>query len=320
MKSKSSSWQQKIDPAFDNFIKSYLDLINVLGLTASEGYVSEHLLIYIKAIENEGYPSFMRFYEETGVNNLINMMTDSFTMPCAFSALKPVLEKLENEEWGANINRELATLTDPLPYESKDYYLKWDYIPNPAQDIASYMHFVSDMISLMNHLTSIKMEGDELPATVLDAQMIQRILFTALEIISLSIHKRSIRELYEEAKEGDNPSLFKLIQLDKSLFDHEWARLRIRKALYLGDRQFFKSLADAIKADPLQHNKIKIERHLVLMNYWFYGLYRLSIPELMQLLEDSDIHLPEDEMTFRKFIDREIRPYYKELHLLKQYQ
>jgi hypothetical protein len=49
------------------------------------------------------------------------------------------------------------------------------------------------------------------------------------------------------------------------------------------------------------------------MNFWFYGLYRLTIPELMELLKDSGIHIPEDEVTFRKFIDREIKPYFKGL-------
>lgn len=309
-----NNWKQNIDPAFDKFIKSYLDVINALGLTASEGYVSEHLQSYIKAIGNEGYSSFLRSYEETDVNNLINMMTDSFTMPHAFSKLKPIFDMLDIEDWGASVSQELDASTEPLPPMSRDYYLKWKSIPDPNRNIASYIHFVSDIISLMNHLTNIKMEGDNNPVTDIDAYVIQRILFTALKVISISIHKQPIRELYEKAKQEDDASLFRLIQLDKTLFDHEWVRLRIRKAMYSGDKQFFKSLADAIEADPLQHRKIKIERHLVLMNFWFYGLYRLTIPELMQLLQDSGISIPEDEVTFRKFIDREIKPYYKELH------
>jgi len=50
-------------------------------------------------------------------------------------------------------------------------------------------------------------------------------------------------QLFCEAREGNDKSLFHLFQYDSTLFDHEWVRMRLRKALYLGDVKFFDELA-----------------------------------------------------------------------------
>jgi hypothetical protein len=140
--------------------------------------------------------------------------------------------------------------------------------------------------------------------------MIKRNLFCIWNTISLIVNKKSLRELLIKARRGDDDSLFALIKVDKTLFDHDWVRLRIRKAMYSGDTDFFYSLAKAIKSDPLQTRKYKLLVFVVMIFFWKYGLYSLTVPELMQLLQDSGISIQEDEVTFRKYYDR-IQPFVK---------
>ncbi len=204
----------------------------------------------------------------------------------------------------------MQKITQPFEKKIRNYYLHWEYIPDPEKDIKKYMHFVSDLMSLGFHM-SIDSDIIEKDVKHLSAGQCQGIFHLTMEIASLLIHKKFLREIYDEAKKGNDDYLFKLIQIDKTAFDSEWVRERIRKALYEGDKQFFALLGQAVKKDPLSNRKLKIEQHLVLMHFWWYGLYRLTVPEIMQLLIDSGMKIKEDEVTFRKFIDREVRPYFK---------
>lgn len=314
-KVRSLSWKQKLDPAFDKFIKSFLTFLESWGLPASEGYINiAESEPHFNKIEKEGFPSFVPFYENYDFDNILQFVTKYSEAPASYEEIGNIFKAIERHEWGTDISEAIEKLMDKISGMSKDYYRKWDMIPNPDKDLKSYIHFVSDLISLQYHLVIIDKGKEDNQLTGTAVKIIQWAIFTAWNAISFTLNKQSLAELYEEAQHGHDGSLFKLIKLDKTLFDHEWVRKRIRQAAYSGDADFFSSIAKAIKDDPLKHRKIKIERHLVLMNFWFYGLYRLTIPELMQLLEDSGMTIQEDEVTFRKFIDREMRPHYQGLH------
>jgi len=47
------------------------------------------------------------------------------------------------------------------------------------------------------------------------------------------------------------------------------------------------------------------------MNFWNAGLYRLTLPQIADLLRDSVMEVSEDNEILRKFIDREIKPFFK---------
>ena len=55
MKLKTSSWKQKIDPAFDKFIKIYLKFLGKSMLPGNEGYLVPDRN-FILENEKRGYP------------------------------------------------------------------------------------------------------------------------------------------------------------------------------------------------------------------------------------------------------------------------
>lgn len=62
MKNITLSWKQKIDPAFDKLIKSYLILLEAWGLPVSEGYVNiAESEPHFKELKKEGFPSIFLF-------------------------------------------------------------------------------------------------------------------------------------------------------------------------------------------------------------------------------------------------------------------
>lgn len=131
------------------------------------------------------------------------------------------------------------------------------------------------------------------------------------DTISIFVHRKGLRNLFIEARKGNDDSLFKLIQIDKTVFDHDWVRTRIRKAAYFGDWKFFENISKAINTDPLKNRKIHGDLFLILCQFWTVGLYRLTIPEIMQVFKISGVRMVYDEVNFRKFVDREIKPRFK---------
>lgn len=169
---------------------------------------------------------------------------------------------------------------------------------------------ISNIISLFMHKLFLLSDRDRDAIKVIRPKYMQTVLFLAWDIISISTHGRGMKALYDSAKAGDDKSLCQLIKIDKSLFDHDWLRARIRKAMYSGDRIFFRALGKALQEDPLKDRKVRLKEFAVLTAFWDAGLYRLSVPELIVLFNDSGLNIIEDETTFRKFIDRfqKIRP------------
>jgi hypothetical protein len=313
MKARTSSWKQKIDPAFPGFIRSYVSLLDSFGLPRSEGYIQiKDTERFLEVMESKGFPGFADYYRDDSWQGIMSELAPIDVEIGIPSELNSIFDALDQESWGYNIKGIIHKVTEHIHPESREYYRRWEYIASP-ENRKEYVHFITDLISLSFHFTTQGYETNDQPFSM-NAHLIQRILFTSYEVVSTLVNKKMLRTLYEDAREGDDNSLLALIKVDKSAFDHEWIRRRIRKALYEGDRGFFESLGEAIKKDPLKHRKMRIELHLILWQFWYYGLYRLTIPELMQLLEDSGMRIHEDEVSFRKFIDREIKPFFKGLH------
>lgn len=65
MRSKTDSWKQKIDPAFDKIIRLYLFYLESFQLPANEGYLAIQLPDnYSRKLEIEGFPSIASIYVE----------------------------------------------------------------------------------------------------------------------------------------------------------------------------------------------------------------------------------------------------------------
>lgn len=159
---------------------------------------------------------------------------------------------------------------------------------------------IGDALSFLFHLLMLPLEEkkDEIRRSIemrnfkWSVRMIKRNLFYTWDAVSLMVNCASLKELFKAAREGDDESLFKLVKVDKTLFEHDWVRKRINRASYSGDCGFFESLGEAIKSDPLAHdsrNDRGDKLFIVLKYFWNFGLYRLTDIELHEMLIESEI-------------------------------
>jgi hypothetical protein len=334
MRSKADSWKQKIDPAFDKIIKFYLSFLETLNLPSNEGYLTMQLPDkYLRKLEIEGFPSIASIYEhdkDEDVNfDFISMFDDSISLQ-DFKKITREVKKDENLFYES-----LMFAVEQLPEkDSREYYQKTFEAfrsadvgkietgsPDEKRRNKLLKQFYSDRQSLQWHCGLQAIE--HLKANIdigrkriqkkfkEEPKVLRRSIFFIWNTISLLVYKKSLKLLLNEARKEDDDALFKLIQIDKTLFDHEWLRARIRKASFCGDWKFFDNLSKAIKTDPLANRKIHGDIFLLLIHFWTVGLYRLTIPELIRLFKDSGVRMLYDEINFRKFVDREVKPLFK---------
>ncbi len=136
--------------------------------------------------------------------------------------------------------------------------------------------------------------------------------FQFLNFICKLLEKKSLIELYQEVREGNEESLFKLLRYDKTLFDHEWFREVIFQEMLIGDSIFFEKLGDAIKSEPpiSKHKQGKLK--LILVLFWETVFSKLTYQQQMELLDHVGLEVPFSPDTYKKLIKREIKPLFNE--------
>ncbi|MBA4371516.1 MAG: hypothetical protein C0402_01500 [Thermodesulfovibrio sp.] len=325
MRYKTSSWKRKVDPAFDVIIKLALELLDAVKLPGNEGYI--HLTKedpLCKIIQAEGFPDFKNFYENidpaNDINNWEKMLSGvkggkkpSIFIKKLYQDFSAVLTGITLGQMEV-VDNILQKLISSLAPESKEYYMTvFTFSPavkpdtrtmSQQEQIELFIYQLSNVFSLFMHKAFIGIQNHRDIVKELNAEFIKMVLFQTWNVISLIVNEKSLRTLYVEAKAGDTKPLFKIMRIDKTLFDHDWVRERIREAMYSGDRIFFKALSKAMSDDPLKNRKIRTREFIVLIVFWEVGLYRLSISELLKLFNDCGLALRDDEVTFRKFVDR----------------
>jgi hypothetical protein len=329
----SSPWRDKIDPAFDKFIKVYLEFLNISKLPAKEGYLALDGR-NLKTLESEGFPSLASIYEHDNKNDaLIDfgfMVDETFTEEDFKKTVNDI--KREVRKRRQNLFSCMLELSEQMQDESGEYYTRAfrDFISEEIynrsisdkkeDDIKAIAKKASsDTLSFWFHWIMIPLENrkDEIRKSIqvrnfkYSTRMIKRSMFYTWDAISLMINGESLKELYGKANKGDDAALFKLFQIDKTFFDHKWVRTRINKAAYSGEYVFFESLGQAIRTDPLKHDSRKDRNDrlfLVIRFFWKFGLYRLSDFELHELLISdsicSELETYQDFGSFQKFMQR----------------
>lgn len=316
---KNNSWKEKIDPAFDELIKVHLDFIVISHINVNTGYLGldDDSLNFLK---EKGYPSFhkkIKFdYEynkkltkdiiKLGASNDIEYILKFFTA-----------KKFEQQK------SYLFKMIQALPNkESKEYYRTFFSFFETEEKLKSYLDRRTE-IDLKRCLFDVGMNISTLVTQVMykgywDTEIdgsIKRKRLDRLNLIKIGLskifntvssitHKKSLDELLEEAEKGSDESLFKAIQIDKTLFDLDWLRKRIRKAFYTGDSSFFKKMGTAIEKTSLENDIEYTKLNSVLISFWKLGLCKLNNQELWELLKSCGIIVQEDPETFRKHVNR----------------
>jgi hypothetical protein len=318
----SKSWKYKVDPAFDKLIKIYLNFLKVVQLPGNEGYITVDER-NLKILETEGFPSLASVYEHDKTTDTIIDFGYLVGEPITEKEIREIAKEVKTKK--INIFHIMMEISETMEQESRKYYE------------AAFKHFVSEeaysryisdkdkeqikdiaervtsdgrsfwfnylMIPLEDAKEEIKksIEARHIKAST---RMIKRNLFYTWDAVSLLVNGASLRELSKKAKEGDDKSLFKIVKIDKTFFDHKWVRTRMNKAAYSADWSFFEALGKAIKADPLGHKRNIAELFLVLRFFWYFGLYRLSDADIHELMIDSGLNVQDNVETFGKYLRR----------------
>ena len=108
--------------------------------------------------------------------------------------------------------------------------------------------------------------------------------------ICAAIFGESPFELFKKAETGDQNSILKLIQLDKSLIESDWSMKEIKKAHLSGDKEYFKKLSKAIASDSFKPKKKNLKLTLALIYGWELGLNNLTNEEIFDVVKELGIY------------------------------
>ncbi len=325
---KKPSWYHEIDPAFNKVIKVYMKNLSLVNIPSREG----HLVLtlgenHLKRIEREGYPKLAKLYEKEDMRDVFDDAKLVFLDELGDFALNTL--KKEAKKKGIFLEKVFQIASFVKEKDSKDYYEK-SFEPLRSdntfrnhtsgmtkEELKEYGRKIhSDILSMLCHIFLLNNESLKNDAKYIEmvsrnfltySKLLRRFIFFTWDVISLMNHKKSLRQLYNEAKKDDT-SLLNLLQFDKTLFDHEWVRVRMRKAIYSGDLEFIDSVGDALKKGQFKTRKENLDITIALINFWKTGIYRLTVPQRMELLKNSGIEFVQSEKSFDKIIER-IRPF-----------
>jgi len=320
---KNNTWNAKIDPAFDELIQVYRLFLEGCRLPANTGfiYLADDTL---RIMEQEGYPSLTgdSVPHEENTAAIVELGADKdvlliSTFLAQFKGKKTLPEII-------SLMPHLCQMADGLNKKSKEYYLK-RFSPLSSEEEAKiyfmdntedefrawFKDLAADFVALFSHvsfkgiLASRQNDQCDLKDLNINKLSLTKTALTSIyNTISELTHSTPLQHLMALAASGDDTALFKAVQIDKTLVDEEWVRVRIRKAQFSGDREFFEQLGEAIRKTPLENDIEYGELLLILKFFWNKGLYRLTYPELRDLIEAGGLRLQEDPGTFKRYIYR----------------
>ena len=120
---------------------------------------------------------------------------------------------------------------------------------------------------------------------------------TALELIARVFQMASIisfgepiSALLEKGKKGDDQSLLKTIQVDKTILTLKWVQERLYKAQLLNEQTFLWDLSNAIKNNPISSKRSQINAFFFLLVSYRTGIFqKLSFNQMADFLKDNQV-------------------------------
>lgn len=313
MQYKKSSWKDKLDPAFDKIIKTYLQFIDLVNLPSNTGWIIPEDAYY-KKWELKGMQGWVDRYEKN--------ISKTSEMVRKFKTQKNIPKK-EKDNRRKSFQRNLFKQIAILPQNSQEYYKKAfepfysdnsndDFKNMPIEELKERVaDFFADQFLLIVHIRMVEIENE---VESLSKQALQKkysrpsimidIMLALFDTVSLLVFEQSLYSLIKDAKNGDEESFFKLLRIDRSIIECEWAKKMIRKAQFRADERFFKEMAKAITKSPLENDKEYSLAIIVLLLFWRLGMRKLENEEQIELLEECGIRVQENPETFRTFAYR----------------
>ncbi len=316
-----TAWKQKIDPAFDKLVKTYVDFLTPFEKSSREGRLN---------FPNDFIEPIL---EKSGLQNAYNQDLESLKVMFGFLERFGIMSKKDIKIFYALLSSENVDdilkigpeLIKSLPEEeSRKFYVNRleflnnypEFKPNSQNIDKNTIGFYSIILSLFVRYIFAKSFEDNKEIDNADVEYFKKsdIMIPFLGVILSSIsqlaHQRTLVELKENIIKGDDKSLFKSVTIDKTFLYMEEVKKRITQAQLSGDKVFFSKLGRAIASNPLKSPAQHGKTYSVLNFFWLMGLYKLSNEELYYFLESCGLNPPDFPDAFQKFVRRHIRSVY----------
>lgn len=274
---------------------------------------------------DQGIRSLKQFYERDTHIGTLGDMSGMMSFGGLQSQFGQIAECLKSPE---KLYETVSSIAAEINDESREYYLKvFDPFMSPERFQTLLMRFPNedkrirwqrdvnaDFNALMIHKMLVdtkKIDREKERQLIRESITLEQMLsanFGLLNKLCEVINKKSMVVLYGEAKGGDVAAVCKLLQFDKTLFDHDWMKDLMLKAMLMEDYDLLERIGYALRTSPPAGKLKQLKLKNLLYTFWGMGLYRLSNNELIELLEDSGMTIGDDPETFRKFVSREIKP------------
>ena len=311
------SWKEKIDPAFDQIIKFYVEFLDFTGLASNKGWIGLEDEA-LKHWEKKGMKGWIKNYEK-------DMTTEKNTI--IKWKIPKVVSKDESEKARHDFEKWLLKEIEPLPEDSQNYYKK-AFLPFYSE-IDTEHHFknklletlkkmytdlLGDLFLLSLHVVIVEIQNEFRNCTkeALGKNLYRHSIYLDITLaiynsIALLVFEKTLTDLIKEARNGDEESFFNLLQIDRTVIECDWAQKMIRKAQLTGDEQFFKQMAKAISRTPLENDKEYTTARIVILIFWQLGLRKLDYNEMLELIESCGVKLQESPEAFERFVRRLIQ-------------
>lgn len=223
------SWKQKIDPAFDQVIRDYLFMLEDIKMFRNTGW----LVLkdeYVQKWEKSGSKGWYLEYEKQLKE--INGLSKRLSRVC----IPKKIDKKELTRIRGKIRKDIFGKLKYLPAESQRYYqekFRPFYSESPADSLPPniskedwaqvILDYYATHASLDAHNLAIEtLKADE-PTDKEIMRMYKFMFFSMYNTISMLVSGKYIFDLIREAKDGNQRSFLKALQIDRSILESNWA-------------------------------------------------------------------------------------------------
>ncbi len=338
-----NSWKNKIDPAFDKPVKTYLKFLCEVDHLPNDGQVTfkDESIELIRNnnnlsadYESESEAEMLQFTQKIGI------VTEQegkvlFNISSAIDEFREISNGIKNagsitrffkriylhfvirEKITSQLHSLLKLAEKLSEEESKEYYanrinvfindFRTKHFDQSQEDLVLIL-FSLFMRTFLKRIDEMNEECAEKEEIVhLKSIVISNVLGSINSTMSQLSHQKDMPELLESMKKGDDKSLFKAVTIDKSLLSSKAVSNRIGQAQATGDNDFLNKLSKATKKRPLERVGEHGRSYAVLSFFKYTELSKLNNQELYYFLKSCGLTPPDYPDAFNKFMQRHIK-------------